>query len=70
NSKQVKQSGTEIYLLYHSQNPSVMIECGFMSNAEDIKLLHDESFQKKLVFSIADGIINYLKESDVNGSEK
>ncbi len=70
NSKQIKKSGTEIYLLYHSHNPSIMIECGFMSNSDDVKLLHDDAYQKKLVLSIADGIINYFKESDVHGSQK
>lgn len=61
NKRQIKKSGTEIYLLYHSKIPSVMVECGFISNYNDLNKLKDENYQKKLVLSIADGIVNYYK---------
>lgn len=60
NTREVKQSGTEIYLLYHSQAPSVMVECGFLSNEQETNNLKDESYQQKLSFLIALGIIEYL----------
>ena len=61
NPREIKKSGTEIYLLYHSQIPSVMVECGFLSNYEDLTKLKDDVFQKKIAVSIAKGIINYSK---------
>lgn len=61
NKRQIKKSGTEIYLLYHSKIPSVMVECGFISNYNDLKKLKDESYQTKLALAVADGIINYCK---------
>lgn len=61
NKRQIKKSGTEIYLLYHSKIPSVMVECGFISNYNDLNKLKDENYQKKLALSIADGIVNYYK---------
>ena len=61
NPREIKKSGTEIYLLYHSQIPSVMVECGFLSNYEDLTKLKDAAFQKKIAVSIAKGIINYSK---------
>ena len=61
NKRQIKKSGTEIYLLYHSKIPSVMVECGFISNYNDLNKLKNESYQKKLALSIADGIIKYYK---------
>lgn len=59
--RQIKKSGTEIYLLYHSTIPSVMVECGFMSNPEDLELLKDESYQKLIAITIFNGIQNYFK---------
>lgn len=61
NPRQIKKSGTEIYLLYHAQIPSVMVECGFLSNSNDLSNLKSNVFQKKIAFSIAKGIINYSK---------
>ena len=61
NKRLIKKSGTEIYLLYHSKIPSVMVECGFMSNKNDMTDLKNQEYQRVLAFSIADGITNYLK---------
>ncbi len=61
NPRQIKKSGTEIYLLYHSQIPSVMVECGFLSNYEDLSKLKNDSFQKMLAIAIVKGIVNYSK---------
>ena len=61
NKRLIKKSGTEIYLLYHSKIPSVMVECGFMSNSNDMNDLKNQDYQRILAFSIADGITNYLK---------
>ena len=61
NKRLIKKSGTEIYLLYHSKIPSVMVECGFMSNRNDMNDLKNQDYQRILAFSIADGITNYLK---------
>ena len=61
NPRQIKKSGTEIYLLYHSQIPSVMVECGFLSNNDDLNKLKNDSFQKLLAITIVKGILNYSK---------
>ncbi|MCL2514050.1 MAG: N-acetylmuramoyl-L-alanine amidase [Oscillospiraceae bacterium] len=59
------KSGSSIYLLHNAKKPAVLVECGFLSNPNETKLLKSEDYQKKLAFSIANGIldyINYLKE--------
>lgn len=69
NYRKTKQSGTEIYLLYHSEIPSVMVECGFVSNYGDLEKLKNSEYQKQIAESIADGILNYFNEQDdENGS--
>lgn len=65
NTREIKQSGTDIYLLYHAQKPAVMVECGFLSNENEAENLKNENYQQKLAFLIAIGIIDYFKNSVV-----
>ncbi len=65
NTREIKQSGTDIYLLYHAQKPSVMVECGFLSNTNEAENLKNDSYQQQLAFLIAIGIIDYFKNTVV-----
>ena len=65
NTREIKQSGTDIYLLYHAQKPAVMVECGFLSNYEETQRLKDDSYQQQLAFLIAIGIMDYFKNTVV-----
>ena len=40
--------------------PSVLVECGFLSNAEDERMLCDEAYQRLLADAIASGVLAYL----------
>ncbi len=40
--------------------PSVLVECGFLSNPEDEQALQDPKFQQLLADAVADGVIAYL----------
>ncbi len=64
NSREIKQSGSEIYLLYHAKNPAVMVECGFLSNENETQKLKKNQYQQKLAFLIALGIVDYLKTTE------
>lgn len=64
NTREIKQSGKEIYLLNKTTVPAVMVECGFLSNKEEADLLKTENYQLKLAFFIATGITDYLKTSE------
>ncbi len=44
----------------HSR-PAILIECGFLSNDVDAKRLVNSWYQKKLINSIADGLVSYFK---------
>ena len=73
NTRQIKESGTDIYLLYHSDVPSVMVECGFMSNAAEAEKLKDGEYQLKMAQAIVDGLESYIESNpegeNNNGSE-
>ena len=69
NKRQVKKSGTDIYVLYNATKPAVMVECGFISNQYELDLLKDNIYQSKMALSITTGIINFNISEDNNGSE-
>ncbi len=50
----------DYYLLNALNIPAVIVECGFLSNPEEERLLLTKDYRKKLAKSIADGIICYL----------
>ena len=50
----------DYYMLKCTESPSIITECGFLSNERDEKLLLNENYQKKIVESIFVGIINFL----------
>lgn len=62
NTRQIKQSGTEIYLLYNATSPAVMVECGFLSNPAEALLLNDDNYQSRMALSIVEGLIQYLNK--------
>lgn len=62
NKRVIKESGSSIYVLYHSVEPSVLVECGFLSNPEETAKLNDESYRAKMADAICKGIINYIND--------
>ena len=48
--------GGDYYICKCSPYPSVIIECGFISNEGDRKLLNDKSYKTFLLSTIADGV--------------
>ena len=52
-----------IYLLENSKIPTVLVECGFLSNPEECEKLSKKEYQKRLSFSIVCGIIKYIEEN-------
>lgn len=51
----------DYYILKGTQNPSVLIECGFLSNAEEEALLQTDEYQESIAYNIFYGIIKYLQ---------
>ena len=41
--------------------PSVLIECGFMSNTRDLELLISSDYQNSFTQGMADGIVEYFQ---------
>lgn len=62
NEREIKKSDKNIYLLYNCKQPSVIVECGFISNDEELSKLKTEEYQKQIAFSIYCGCLEYLNE--------
>lgn len=60
NKREIKLTGDDLYLIYYAKIPSVMAECGFLSNPDEADLLESEKYQKQVAFTIYKGIKNYL----------
>lgn len=52
----LKSLGGDYFICKCSPYPAVIIECGFISNEGDRKLLNDSSYKTHLLTTIADGI--------------
>jgi N-acetylmuramoyl-L-alanine amidase len=59
-NNRVPKPGKNMYLLENLHNTAVLIECGFLSNAEECEKLSQKEYQKQLSFSIVCGIIEYM----------
>lgn len=62
NKRLNKPSDDSYYILYRAKVPSVMVECGFMSNTEENTKLQNEKYQKELAYSIMLGLNEYITE--------
>lgn len=63
-NKRKPQKRDDVYLLQEAHMPSILIECGFLSNPREELLLSDEEYQEKIAWAIYIGIIKYLNERD------
>lgn len=46
----------DYFILRYAASPAVIVECGFISNSEDARLLQDSDHQAKLAKAIAQGV--------------
>lgn len=64
NERVNKPSDDSYYLLYKAKVPSVMVECGFMSNVEENNQLKSEEYRNKLAYCILLGLNDTMQEQE------
>lgn len=64
NHRQAKEN-RDYYILRTTEIPAVIVECGFLSNTEEEKLLNDAEYQGKLAWAIYCGILDYFENLDM-----
>ena len=55
----------DYYILNCTDYPSVICECGFLSNPDDEALLITEEYQDAVAYTIFKGIVAYLSKSTI-----
>ena len=60
NSKSIKQIPGNVYLFNHVPNDCVLIECGFLTNKNDLKKLKDSEYQHKFATTVSEVLIYKL----------
>lgn len=51
---------TSLYVLKHTTASAVLVECGFISNNAEAKLLFTDKYQEKLAAAVANGVYKSL----------
>ncbi|WP_420833080.1 N-acetylmuramoyl-L-alanine amidase CwlD [Shimazuella soli] len=67
NTHRVAKAKNDVFLLKYSPVPTALVEVGFLSDAEEARLLGDEKYQRKIAASIYYGILAY--HSDIMKNE-
>lgn len=61
NKRTASKIPDSIYLMSHIECPAILIECGFISNPEEARLLEASDYQKKLTLIITNEFFTYCK---------
>lgn len=64
NNRQYKRASDGIYLMHHTTVPAVLVECGFMSNAEELALLKNPQYRRQMAWAIYLGYWEYTIGSE------
>lgn len=59
NEKNAKPIGSDIYIMAHAQCPAILVECGFLSNSAETRLLCTPEYQTKIAAAIGCGYLQY-----------
>ena len=59
-NKRVAMKLDTVYIMKHVEIPISIVECGFLSNKEEEKLLLEDEYQNRLAWGIYNGIIDYF----------
>ena len=62
-NNRIAKSIDNIYIIKHVEIPTTIVECGFLSNPEEEKLLLTDDYQNKLAWGIYSGIVDYFYQN-------
>ena len=65
NTRQIKENDT-YYMLKNTKVPTVIVECGFLTNPEEAGKLTQDDYQQQLAQAICEGIVKWLNDSTEN----
>lgn len=69
NHRQAK-ANESYFLLKKTPSPTVIVECGFLSNYQEAKLLESEEYQKKVAEAVKTGVLQCLNMDKKENTSK
>ncbi len=69
NTRQIKENDT-YYMLKFTEVPTIIVECGFLTNPEEAEKLTQEKYQDEIAFAICEGIVKWLDGSKDTSTKK
>lgn len=60
----VAKANESYYLLKRTPTPTVIVECGFLSNSNEAELLITDKYQEKVAWAIHMGVLQYLNQNN------
>lgn len=60
NNREIKKATQAIYILHRIQIPAVLVECGFLSNPEELALLNTAAYRLRLASAVFSSTAEYL----------
>ena len=61
NTREIKANET-YYMLKNTEVPTIIVECGFLTNPEEAEKLTNEEYQDKIAKAVFDGVIKWLEK--------
>lgn len=68
NTREIKPAGKNLYIIYYAKPPSVMVECGFLSNPAECDKLKTDAYQNQMAFAIFSGVLQYYSDGQGSGA--
>lgn len=69
-TRTISEAEKSLYLMKNATVPSVIVECGFISNPEEEKLLLSKDYQSRMASAICEGIISYYKTVKISSESE
>lgn len=62
NNTRVAMVKNDIIIMKYTNIPVILVECGFLSNPEEQRLLNSDIYQEKIAWAIFSGLLKYFNE--------
>ncbi|MBQ3018840.1 MAG: N-acetylmuramoyl-L-alanine amidase [Clostridia bacterium] len=59
NNRKIKRADSSIFILKNIENPAILVECGFLSNENELKMLNKEEYRAQLALTIFASVCEY-----------
>lgn len=64
--KRAPQANTNYYLLTRTPTPTIIVECGFLSNETEANLLIQDDYQNRIAHAVYSGILAYYEATTLD----